>query len=342
MNIKDLTRKSKLLKKMDIINKFDDESVNSLILLLNNGFSIQDSFNIIRNDKNTYLLDLIESNLNKGISIEEALFPFLKKNIHYYLSCFIEYMPLSEAMLFASEIKKEKSNRKNDLIKNLLYPFTLLIGMVIGLILFSIYLVPAMSNLSNSFSNDNLKVDGNLIRITSISFLLFIFILIIIIGILFSDKYLITTYKKLCKIFKHSLIKDIYTENFVYIYYLCLKRGISTINSLNIISKINPNSVISFIAKELDKEFNEGREVIKVINNNYLSESFVKFFNIAIKTVHRETVIESYLEFIKHKINRKIKSYAKLSQAFVYLMIGGIVIYIYKILLFPINILQNF
>ena len=63
MNIKDLTRKSKLLKKMDIINKFDDESVNSLILLLNNGFSIQDSFNIIRNDKNTYLLDLIESNL---------------------------------------------------------------------------------------------------------------------------------------------------------------------------------------------------------------------------------------------------------------------------------------
>ena len=342
MGIKDLMRKSKLLKKLDIINKLDEESINSLVLLLNSGFSIKDTFNIIRNDKNNYLLDIIEVNLNKGMSIEEALFPFLKKDIRYYLYCFIEYMPLSEAMSFASDINKEKSKRRSDLIKNLLYPFTLLIGMVIGLILFSIYLVPAMSNLSNSFSSDSLKVDGDLIRLFSIMFLVLVFILVVFIGVLFSDRFLINTYKKICKLKKHSLIKDIYTENFVYIYYLCLKRGISTINSLKIISEINKKNVSSFIAKELDKEFSEGSEIIKAINNYYLSESFGKFFNIAIKTINPETVIESYLEYIKNKINRSIKSYAKISQAFVYLVIGGIVIYIYKILLFPINILQNF
>ena len=85
----------------------------------------------------------------------------------------------------------------------------------------------------------------------------------------------------------------------------------------------------------------KGNDLIKAVNNNYLSSSFIRFLNVAVKTVYPLDIINSYLEFINKYIDSKLKRYAKIVQIFVYALIGIIVIYIYNLLLFPLNILSN-
>ena len=326
---------------MDIFNKLNDETLNSISILLNNGFSMKDILSIIEDDKNKSIIYSIKNKLLEGEKIEYVIIPYLNHNIAYYLLCFIQYMPFSEALSFARNIIEKRNERIKNIINILFYPIMLLVGMIFGLLILSIYLLPSINSLSSSFSNDISIIDSSVIRTICIIFLVLFLVFLIVIGILFSNKFIINTYRMIYSVNKRSILIDYYTERFVYIYYLCLNNGLSTIDSLSIISKIDERSVNSYIAKSIDSELKKGNDIIKAINNKHLSSSFIRFFNIAIKTVNPIGIINSYLEYINKYIDLKIKRYAKTIQVFVYLLIGIIVVYIYSLLLFPINILNN-
>ena len=326
---------------MGIYKKLEEETINSISVLLNNGFSIKDILTIIEDDKNKEIIENIRIDLLEGKKIETVIIPYLNKNLAHYLVCFMQYMPFSEALSYAKNIIEERKKRIKNIINILFYPVLLLIGMILGLLVLSIYLLPSITSLSASFSSEPSYIDSSTIKNICILSLIIFISLILTIGILFNDKFIIGTYKKICSINRRSLLIDYYTERFVYLYSLCLDKGLSTIDSLSIISNIDERSIDSYIAKNIDAELKKGSELIKAIENKYLSISFIRFFNIAIKTVNPLAIINSYLEYINKYIDLKIKRIAKTIQVFVYLLIGIIVIYIYNLLLFPLNILNN-
>ncbi len=316
------------------------ESIKSISLLLDNGFSIKNCLDIIKNKKNERIINEIDNKLNNGYELIEAISGYLSKKIKLYLNCFYKYMSFTDALSLTINILENKNKRNKEIYKNLMYPLLLFFGMIFGLFLFSIYLLPTLSSLAASFSNINI-IDSSIINRIIFIFIIFIILSILLFIILFSDKYLINTYKMLYKYNNKSFIIDVFTEQFVYIFNSCLIHGLSTKQSLNIIASLNISNIPSFIAKSIDENLYEGNEYILSLKNAYLSPSFIKFMNIAIKTNSPESVISSYLNYLKNRIDIKIKIYSKVIQAIVYLLIGLLIIYIYSLLLFPINILQN-
>lgn len=331
------------LWKVDLLHKLNNETINSLIQLLHSGFSAKDALDIIKDENNSFIIENITKSLINGETLIDSIKPYLKKNISFYIDCFSKYMTFSDALSFSNELIITKKKRRDELIKILIYPFLLLFGMIIGLLFFAIYLMPAMASLSMQFNiNDNIASNDVLIKNIAITIIIIFILLIIILLILFSETFLLKTYSFISKINRKSIIVDLYTEEFVYIYHECLKRGLSTIDSFNIISTIKEKSIPSFIAKSLDSELRKGKDLLSAMDNNYLSSSFIKFLNIALKTTTPEIIIASYVEYIRNRIDNRLKAYAKIVQSVVYGFIGILIIYIYRILMLPLTILENF
>lgn len=327
-------------QKQTLLTKDD---CNSLISLMDNGFSLQDSMDLIDCNNTNMAFIKIKKRLMKGEQLSNFFAQYLPKTISAYFGGFIKWMPFIESLKLTMQIIDCENKSKKEIIKGMLYPCILLIGVLVGILVFNTTILPQMITMMNGFGleNNNYKEIAQIITICTKIFMIISLTCVLIIGIALSNKYIVKTYQLLSRILPDSILCGNASTDFARFFLQCTKMKISTRESLKILKSIPGKPLVKFIAQQLDNSLTQGDRMDKAITNPYVEQALSRFFRIAIYASNCEKMLEGYLKMVETRTEIRIRRFTKIVQLFAYSTIGIILVFIYQILMMPMSMIQS-
>lgn len=336
-----LKEKFKKLLKIKLLLTYDD--LSSLNLLLKIDIDIKKAFLIIENSKNREIIKTILKNMEKGNAAEEIFIKYLPSSYSKYLSCFINYLPLSKSLDLTQNLINKEKEFKNKIIKELSYPCLLMVVCFLGIYLFNFYFFDTFYNLIKSF-----KIDAQQLffyrKITNIVINVLFFMTIVMLFIFLTvrkNNRKIFYFLIFNKIFKRNIFKIILTQEFIIYYRQCLIQGLKTKEIFEIFSNLKHKLFIRFLSFHIDKRLLEAKSYLDALDLEFLDERLKKFIKIAFYTDQNKELLQVYIENTEKILLRKIKMFGIKIQIFAYLLCGFVVYFIYQLLLMPLGIIER-
>lgn len=319
------------------------EDCNAIVSLMNNGLTLQETMNILKDTKNALIFNEIENRLRSGDSLTNFFYFYLPKNISDYFSGFIRYMSFIAALSTSIQIIKNEEKNRLEIMKGMLYPTLLLLGMICGIWIFNETILPNMITLMAGFSLDsNIYMSmQEIIRIVSILFMILVVVSFVIIFIGLMHNNIVRTYCLISTLFPNSIMIQYASEQFAQFFLECQKRNISTKKALQILSKIHNKPLVSYIAQSMDQHLSKGESIQEAMKVTHVEEALLRFFTVALYASDCEGMLKGYLEMVKIRKTNAIKKYSRNVQLFSYSVIGVVLIFVYRILMMPMSMLQN-
>lgn len=337
-------KKAYSMKKKPSKTYFKLEELEAIAGLLNAGLSINDALCIIKNKYNRLIINELENRLMLGDSIEKIFTDYLNKEYHAYFKAFISYLSFSDSLTLLLSIKAKEVANKEKTLKELTYPLMMLLGVMIAVILFNGFCFDALIDTMSVFRKDlsYLVIFKEIIDIL-IHLIIVISLIVLLLIIYFTRrKRIVLSYVLLQKYCPRSMIKEYLSSIFITYYLECLKLGIKTKDSIEILKTFKHQPLISFLAFHIDEAFLSGKDMKEAMKNPYLDARLSRFINIAIYSNDIERMLETYLRNFELRFNRYCQHIAKSIQLFSYLTIGIVIIFIYQILFIPMSIIGGF
>ena len=98
--------------------------------LMNSGFSLQQTLTILDDPASRPVFDEIRARLESGEAISDFLCEYTPAAYARYLSGFLMYMPFHNALALSLSIVDTDDRNQNELLKGLLYPVLMMVGIV--------------------------------------------------------------------------------------------------------------------------------------------------------------------------------------------------------------------
>ncbi len=311
--------------------------------LMKNGFSLPDTFRVIRTRKNEKTIEEIRSHLIKGEKAASFFAGYCAPEIRKYLGSFLRYMNFEDSLdLACGLLSKEKQNREN-LLKGLFYPVSLLCATIFGILAFNRFVLPSMMGLMHAFQSDTGTFSSFRFWTVLLSELLAILLgaICLAVWIFTRHRFITRTYCFVTKHFGHTILTGIASRKFILYFQECLRRETATRRNLTVLKELKEEPLVSFIASELDASLEKGTSLEAAVDSVYVEDLLQYFFRIAMYASDTEGMLEEYLRVTEIRTKKRIRILTKSIQIFCYCMIGGAVIFIYQILMMPMMILQN-
>lgn len=312
--------------------------------LLSSDISFQHALDLLENKKNKKIFDDIKNRLSKGELIENIIITYLPKTISSYMDPLLKTLSFQMSLDLALQFYQKHKSSTDSLVSKIAYPCILLFVTITALYLFDLYGLDSIFSIVSSFDQE-IKLYSNIrvlfrILITSIYYFM---LLIILVVIYFSrPSKLAYLYLFLSKHFPNSLIATYYSEEFVSLLLICVKRGYGSKNSIEILKKMKNKPVISLMAFHLEDSLLKGNTLNEAVKQKYFDNSLSRFIKIANFSKDFETILMSFIDLSRIKINHKMKQYSQTIQLFTYSFIGIIIIFIYQILFMPMQAINGF
>ena len=323
---------------------FKQEELEAISGLLNAGLSISDSLCIIKNRYNASIVKDLEQRLDNGELIEKIFIDYLSPEFHNYFKAFISYLSFRDSLSLMISIKTKELNNKERTVKELTYPICLLLAVIVAIILFNGLCFDSLIKTMTVFKTDlsYLIIFKEIIDIL-VRLMIVIFVIILLMLWYFTrKKRIVYAYILLQKYCPRSMIKEYFSANFITYYLECLKLGIKTKDSINILKSFKHQPLISFIAFHVDEAFLSGKDMKEAMKNPFLDSKVSRFINIAIYSNNIETMLETYLKNFDYRFSRYCRKLSKIIQIFSYVSIAIVIIFIYQILFIPMSIIGGF
>ena len=301
--------------------------------LLSKGYSIIQSLEIISGYQ--HIID----KLMKGDDFKDYLILNSKDKFYQSLNYFINITSLDKAIISSFEYENSKKEANKQFIKEISYPLLTLLFAFIVFIFFNLFLYPQLLNFINTTNHLN-----NLVNIF-INSLILIFILLFSLYMLYLFIQNKECFKKcyLKYIGKIFIVKDLFTYDFAFHYYLLIKQGFTTKQVFEYLLKLDKNSIFTINIQIFIDQLNKGIQFNKIIENHqYFDSKFITFFKIGCYTQTIDEVLNEYLNYQKDKLNKYLKTFSKVITISSYMFIALLIISIYQMLLIPIDMIQNF
>ena len=154
-------------------------------------------------------------------------------------------------------------------------------------------------------------------------------------------KHIVNTYCFVAKRFPDSILVHSVSAMFARFFLECLKRNVSTQNTLHILSQVKQQPCVSYIAKEIDEHLMRGETLIEAIQKTHIEKALLRFLKIAVFSSSSEEMLEGYLQMVEIRKQQAIKRYSTYIQLISYSMIAIVLIFVYQILMMPMTMLQN-
>lgn len=331
---------TKKAQKKIYISKLDCEAIVSL---MNNGFTFIDSCNLIESNQNKNMFKTIKTKLEIGEEISEVFLKFCPLEYKSYFISFIKFLPFKNSLSLAISIYNESNNQRKIYLKKMVYPVLMLICTIIGIYVFILIAFPVLISLMKEFNNDL----NHIIKIQKISYILlnilFVFISLILLLILFyiQKNNKVKGYKLISKFKISRIIKLLVCNDFARFYEQCLSIGCSTLESINILKSLNEKPVIVFLANKIDKALLKGETMEKAFKSIYFDKGLYRFLNISMYVSNMDEMIKGYIKVNEIKINKFYNIFLYSIQIITYVSISLILVFVYQILMMPLNIISN-
>ena len=311
--------------------------------LMNSGFSLQQTLTILDDPASKLVFDEIRARLESGEAISDFLCEYTPAAYARYLSGFLMYMPFHNALALSLSIVDTDDRNQNELLKGLLYPVLMMVGMLGASALFSLTILPAMISLLEGFQleDPSYGILKTAIPAAALTILILLAAAAVIFMISIRQKNIVSSYCFLLRFLKDSLPVQIASRNFTRFFLECVRQKLSTIQCMDILMHLPGRPVVSYIARMLDQEMRKGSSLEDAVHTNLLESSLSRFMKTAIYSSDCEKMLEGYLEMTKARTETQIRRFSRTVQFVSYLLIGVMIVLMYRLLLMPMNMMQR-
>lgn len=323
---------------------FNAETLSSLADLLNINISLSEALDIVCTKKEKNIVRIVEDRIKNGEKISEVFADHLRGDIALYFRALINYLSFKDALVLAITTSAKKKAIVEKMVKETVYPLTLMSFSIIGIYLFNAFAFePLINSVANfSFDKQALFVFKYGLDIV-IDLLLF---LIVAAGFLFlyfrKKKHHVWLYVRLNRYFPSSMIKEYLSSQFILYLVECHKIGIKTKDSINILKSLKDQPLISFLAYHVDDAFLKGKSFEEAVNNRYLDKNLSMIIRIGIISGKLDVMMTNYLETFIKRFAQYCRIRAKIMQVASYVLIGIIIMFVYQILFIPMSAIGGF
>ena len=314
-----------------------------MLSLLEHGFSMQETLKILINKSNKNVFNYIDDSLKSGVDTRIIFSDILPINYKNYFDVFIRFLPLVECLKLMFSIENEKCILRKLYLKSIIYPFSMFIFTILGIYFFNIFCFPLLITMLNEFKVNMifLTVIYNIFNIfINVVFCIVLIILILVFLFLF-DKTKVKMYKYFSKFKFFRIFKVFVCNEFALFFKECCMVGCSTKTSMSILKEIKCFKIISFLAEVIDESLNNGMAMNNAFSSKYFDFNLSRLLNIFINVSGTEKMLEGYLKINEFKINSILKRTSSFIKIFSYITISIILLFIYQILLLPLNIISK-
>lgn len=318
--------------------------LETIALLFQQGYVIQDIIRICKNISKTKYIDSLEELLMQGYDIESALLkcPF-NSTFKEYFAFFKNSNALHEAINQSISICKTRDRIVNRMKKELSYPIILLIF----LLFFSLFLVfgllPQVKDMFIQFQGEISFVQNMLFAIfTYLPMLVFICIIFTILLFIFCiyvvkkqrldmlDRYIL----KLPGI--AQAIKKYYSLKFAIYYNELLKNGYDSSQIIEILYQQMADNDIKMLVYEIHQEILQGEKLEEIIAHfDYFEKMFIEYFYLLLNNMQKHKSLDDYIYMTITLIETKTKKYVKRIVPIIYGFVAGFVILVYIAIIIP-------
>ncbi len=323
--------------------KLSKEILSAVAALMDNGFSLQQTLTILEDASLHEVFGQIRSRLEKGEAISDFLCEYTPPVYSRYLSGFLMYMPFHQALTLSIQIADDDDRNQNELLKGLLYPVLLMGGMLVAASAFSLTILPAMISLLEGFHlpDQNYAFLKTAVPAASLAILALLAAAGIAAFVMTRPRHAVSSYCFCLKFFRDSLPVQIASRNFTRFFLECVRRKVSTIQCMDILQNIPGRPVVSYIAACLDADMKQGSSLEKAADSALLESSLSRFMKTAVYAADSEKMLEGYLEMTKIRTETQIRRFSRTVQFISYLLIGILIVLMYRLLLMPMNMMQQ-
>lgn len=323
--------------------KLSKETMQGIASLMNSGFSLQQTLTILDDPASRPVFDEIRTRLESGEAISDFLCEYTPAAYARYLSGFLMYMPFHNALALSLSIVDTDDRNQNELLKGLLYPVLMMVGMLGASALFSLTILPAMISLLEGFQleDPSYGIMKTAIPAAALTILILLAAAAVIFMISIRQKHIVTSYCFLLRFLKDSLPVQIASRNFTRFFLECVRQKLSTIQCMDILMHLPGRPVVSYIARMLDQEMRKGSSLEDAVHTDLLESSLSRFMKTAIYSSDCERMLEGYLEMTKARTETQIRRFSRTVQFVSYLLIGVMIVLMYRLLLMPMNMMQR-
>ena len=323
--------------------KLSKDTLAAITALMNNGFSLPQTLSILDDRSCHTLFEEIRGRLEKGEAVSDFLIEYTPAVYGRYLSGFLMYLPFYNALSLSMEIADSDDRSQNELLKGLLYPVLMMAGMLMASAVFSLTILPAMISLLEGFhlQDQSYAIMKKAIPLTAVTVLIIFGIAVIITFIATRKRHIVASYRFLLRFFRDSLPVQIASRNFTRFFLECVRQKLSTIQCMDILMQLPNRPVVSYIAASLDASMRQGESLEEAADTALLESSLSRFMKTAVYSSDCERMLEGYLEMTRVRTETQIRRFSRTVQFVSYLMIGIMIVLMYRLLLMPVNMMQQ-
>ena len=331
-----------LFQKQRSKKKLSKETLSGISALMQNGFSLQQTLDILDTRNEHEVIAEIRMRLEAGEAVAGFLCDYTPKIYAGYLGGFLQYMPFYNALALSIQLADDDDHNQNELLKGILYPVLMMIGMVAASAVFSLTLLPAMVSLMEGFGlHDQSYIwMKTAIPAAALAVLMGMILAVIVFVIATREKYIVSAYRFLLRFLKDSLPVQIASRSFTRFFLECVRQKLSTRRCMEILQQLPKRPVVSYIASELDRSMQEGYSLEDASDTALLESSLSRFMKTAVYSSDCERMLEGYLKMTEIRTQVQIKRFSRTVQFVSYILIGILIVLMYRLLFMPMNMIQ--
>lgn len=310
---------------------------------MNNGFSFQDALLISKTDENQKIFSIIQKQLEEGRQGEDIIASYLLPAYQGYFQGFIQYMNMKDTLAAVLSVVRAERTQKEEILKGLLYPSLLFVGVNMGVLLFNSCILPVMTNMMAGFhyQNDTILLVQKIVSLIAAAVLFFLCAGSVLFFYCLQKKNIVFVYHTIQKKYPHALIVKYASSDFSRFYLECIRRQIPTRESLQILMQLDQKPLVKDIAEQLDHLLTDGIEMKEAVERCRTEPALVRIFQISIYASNCVTMMEGYLQMVKDRTAAEIARYARTVQLISYSAVAMIIILVYQVLLMPISMMET-
>ncbi len=279
----------------------------------------------------------IVSLLQQGNKLSEILTLDHRDPYFRTLSVLMNHLSVREAILTCNDVHQSFLVLWKDSLKELFYPFLLLLFSFFMILFFDDYILPQMASYTGTIHNPfifSLKI---------FYILIFLFLLITLLFILYVQRSSIEKKKKwIGYISKSNLFQQISSLQFSRILQSLLNKGISTQECFEIMDTMDFNPVIHCSVSHILSSLKQGNTPEQAFSScPYFDSVFIRLTKLGLYSASLEKILELYNQITMNKVKDKIHQVCIWIQAFSYTGVGVVVLVVYQVLLMPLEMLKT-
>ena len=310
---------------------------------MKNGFSFQEAMHVMEDEKNRKAFTEIRDRLDAGAALTDFFAEYLPASCRSYVSGFLMYLPFQEALRLGMAIAENEKKQKQSVIREMLYPVLLMCGMLAGIFLFCMYVLPKMLDLLEGFrvSSGSLSIVRTAAQTASAGLLILSALLSAAAVYLTRPARIASVYRFLVRHRRRALLIRFASEDFTRFFLECVRMNISTYHALQLLQKIPEKPLVGLIAQELDRMLSGGDSFAEAVSTDYVEPVLSRFFKTAFYASECEKMLEGYLQMSSVRTAVMIRRFSVTVQLISYSMIGSMIVFVYLIMMVPMQMLQS-